>query len=84
MHTKIPKLKPHFHCFLGVMKYAIETHIFFEEATTFPNTENQTPNKETNQITPLLCAHPPASQFICPILNSFYAKSSLSFPNILV
>lgn len=39
------------------MNYAIQTDIFFKEAATFPNIENQTPNKEINQITPL-CKSP--------------------------
>lgn len=45
------------------MNCAIETDIF-KEAATFSNTENQTPNKETNQITPLSTSPWPASLYI--------------------
>lgn len=63
IHTKIQKLNAHFHYFLGVMNYAIETD-FFKEAATLPSTANQTPNKETNQITPLCTSPWPARLYV--------------------
>lgn len=45
------------------MTYAIEIDIF-KEAVTFPNTENQTPNKEINQISPLCTSPWPAGLYI--------------------